>query len=180
MALELANAPAYFQRALDMILPTYTWKTCLLNLEDLTIFSRNLGDHLEHVDEILSNLVYAGVTLKIDNCHVCERKVEYVGFMIKTRNLETVKTNLESLRQAQSPTKTVQRRSFLWLCNAYRRSFDNFSIIAHPLNKVLKKGTPNSFQHGHEHREVFDTFIDISRSPTSIALPRDEILYSIV
>jgi Reverse transcriptase (RNA-dependent DNA polymerase) len=35
----LTNAPATFQRMVDMILAGFTWKSCLVYLDDIIIFS---------------------------------------------------------------------------------------------------------------------------------------------
>lgn len=54
MPFELTNAPACFQRALDIILTKYEWQTCLVYLEDVIIFSKSLDDYIIHVDKILT------------------------------------------------------------------------------------------------------------------------------
>eukprot|EP00171_Calliarthron_tuberculosum_P018627 IDg18627t1 len=41
MPFGLLNAPASFQRALDIILARYKWKTCLVYLDDVIVFSKN-------------------------------------------------------------------------------------------------------------------------------------------
>ena len=53
MPFGLTNAPATFQRGLDMVLSKYKWKTCLVYLDDVIIFSRSVEEHIQHVDEVL-------------------------------------------------------------------------------------------------------------------------------
>ena len=53
MAFGLFNAPATFQRALYNILTKYIWKTCLIYVDDVIIYSRNVHKHINHVDEIM-------------------------------------------------------------------------------------------------------------------------------
>lgn len=65
----LTNAPACFQRVLDFILTNYKWNTCLVYLEDIIIFSRNVEGHITHFDEILKTVTDATVLLKINECH---------------------------------------------------------------------------------------------------------------
>lgn len=47
----LTNGPACFQQYLEIILTKYNWKTCLVYLEDVLIFSKNVHDHIRHVDK---------------------------------------------------------------------------------------------------------------------------------
>jgi len=49
----LVNAPASFQRALDIILSGLRWQTCLVYLDDVIVFSRTVNDHIRHLREVL-------------------------------------------------------------------------------------------------------------------------------
>jgi len=58
----LCNAPAMFQRAMDLILAGVKWQICLVYLDDVIDFSRSPEEHLQHLDEVLTLLGKAGVT----------------------------------------------------------------------------------------------------------------------
>ena len=73
MPFELWNAPATFQRTLDLILTKYKWRTCLIYLDDAIVYSKDVDDHIRHVNERRSTLAYAGVTLNMKKCHVFKR-----------------------------------------------------------------------------------------------------------
>ena len=40
-------------------------KTCLVYLDDVIIFSKNVDEHIQHVDEVLTILRNAGISLKL-------------------------------------------------------------------------------------------------------------------
>jgi Reverse transcriptase (RNA-dependent DNA polymerase) len=61
----LRNAPATFQRSIDIILSGVKWKTCLVYLDDFIVFSKSKKDHLAHVAEALTLLGNAGLSLKL-------------------------------------------------------------------------------------------------------------------
>ena len=144
MPFGLTNAPATFQRALDMILSQFKWKTCLVYIDDVIIYSKTVEEHIHHVDEVLTALGKAGVTLKMKNCTSFSDKVEYLGHVIRPGRLEVDGTNTASLRNAKPPTSKTELRSFLGLCNVYRRCIQDFTKMAHQLNRLLKKGEPDS------------------------------------
>lgn len=75
MHFELTNVPACFQRDLYLIFTKFKWKTCLIDLDDVIIFYRDVHDHIEHVDEILKKLADAVFALKINKCHFFQRRV---------------------------------------------------------------------------------------------------------
>jgi len=68
MPLGLTNAPATFQRVLDIILSSLKWQICLVYLEDVIIFSANAEQHVNDVDTVLHPLREAGVTLNLEKC----------------------------------------------------------------------------------------------------------------
>ena len=78
----LRNAPATFQRALDIILNGFRWQWCLIYLEDGIVFSRTTDEHMRHFDEILTLLRRAGITLKLTKCSFFQPKVDYLGHVI--------------------------------------------------------------------------------------------------
>lgn len=56
MLLGLTNAPETFQRALYIDLAGYEWQSCLVHLDDITIFSKDAESHLREIEQILSAL----------------------------------------------------------------------------------------------------------------------------
>ena len=82
MPFGLRNAPTTFQRALDIILSGVRWQSCLIYLDDFIVFSRTTEGHLSNVNEILTILRNAGVTLKLKKCAFFQPRVDYLGHFI--------------------------------------------------------------------------------------------------
>jgi Reverse transcriptase (RNA-dependent DNA polymerase) len=53
MPFGLCNAPATFQRALDMILAKFKRNYALIYLDGVIIYSRTVEEHMTHLDEVL-------------------------------------------------------------------------------------------------------------------------------
>ena len=70
----LTNAPATFQRAIDMILSVVKWKTCLVYWDDVIVFSRSVEEHITHLDEVFGLLSRARVSLKASKCFLSRRR----------------------------------------------------------------------------------------------------------
>lgn len=64
MPFGLCNAPSTFQRCMELIFRGMQWKTLLIYLDDIILYSSNLDDHFEKLDEVLSRLKRAGLKLK--------------------------------------------------------------------------------------------------------------------
>lgn len=73
---RLSNAPATFQRALEISSSGLRWKICVDYLDDVNMFSPSTAQHVNDVEEILSPLKKAAVTLELNKCAFSKRKVD--------------------------------------------------------------------------------------------------------
>jgi hypothetical protein len=86
MPFGLRNAPATFQSFVDITLSGLTWKTCLVYLDDIIVFSKTPAEHMAHMDAVLKRLYRAGLTLNLKKCHFFKETVDYFGHMIRPAN----------------------------------------------------------------------------------------------
>lgn len=84
-----------------MILAGVKWKTCLVYLDDIIVFSRNPKEHLAHLDEIFGLLARAGVSLKATKCVLFHEEVEYLGHIVGRGHVRVNDKNLVGLREAR-------------------------------------------------------------------------------
>ena len=117
MPFGLTNAPATFQRTLDIVLSTFKWKTCLVYLDEVIIFSKNMEDHLLHVEQTLKALHAVGVTLKLEKCELFTTTVKYLGHVLRPGTLSIDEIATEALKELQHPRTQTELRQFLGLCN---------------------------------------------------------------
>lgn len=64
MPFGIRNKPATSQRALDSILSGVRRKTCLVYVDDISIFSKHMSQPVKDIGEVLALLPLARVTLK--------------------------------------------------------------------------------------------------------------------
>lgn len=67
MPFGLMNAPATFQRAMDVILVTVKWHFTIVYINGI-IFFKTPKQNLEHLGEVMRLLKNAGVTIKLKQC----------------------------------------------------------------------------------------------------------------
>ena len=132
MPFGLRNAPATFQRALDIILSEVRWQSCLIYLNDVIVLSRSTDEHLRHVDEILTLLRRAGITLRITKCSFFQPKVDYLGHVITPGNLQVATENTKPFAHALFPRNTTQLRPFLGAANVYRHFVTGYPSKHYP------------------------------------------------
>jgi Reverse transcriptase (RNA-dependent DNA polymerase) len=145
MPFDLLNAPATFQRAMDIILSEVRLESVIVYLDDIIIFSRTFEDHIRHLGIILNKLSAAAATLKFYKCHFFRNTVDYLGHRILTHKLQVLGKNVDSIEKAVHPSSKAQIRSFLGLCGVYRRFVPNYASIAKPLTALTKRGLQKKF-----------------------------------
>ncbi len=139
MPFGLMNSPATFQRAIDIILAGFKWSTCLIYLDDIIVFSKDKETHFKDLEDVLDALARANVTIKLKKCSFLTNKVKYLGHLIEPGRLSVDKASVAALQEALPPRNKTELRSFLGMCNVYRRFVHNYAKIVHPLNVLLKK-----------------------------------------
>ncbi len=68
MPFGLVNALAIFQRFMNDVLRDYLRKFCLVDLNNIIIYSKSLKDHKQHVRKVLQAIRSAGLKLNLAKC----------------------------------------------------------------------------------------------------------------
>lgn len=175
MPFGLCNAPATFQRTMDILLSGVRFQFALIYLDDIIVYSSSFRDHLGHLDHVLKTLREANVTLRLQKCRFASQEVEYLGHLIRPGELALKENNVKSLEGIQYPRTKTQLRSFLGTANFYRRFVRNFAKRAKPLTDLTVDEVPADLPEPTE--EELDSFEDIRGallSPETLALPRSD------
>jgi len=77
----------------------------------------------------------------------------FLGHVIDQQGVRTDPEKIEKVKNFPIPKNLTQLRSFLGLASYYRKFIKNFSKIAGPLNKLMKKGM--AFQWAPQQQQAF-------------------------
>ena len=93
----LAQAPAYFQQLISMVLQDCSSFT-MAYLDDIIIFSKNKQEHLKHIEIIFQKLVAAGLKVKESKCNFFKREIHYLGHLISDKGVHPLPEKLDTIR----------------------------------------------------------------------------------
>ncbi|VDH94031.1 Hypothetical predicted protein [Mytilus galloprovincialis] len=119
----MMNSPLTFQCLMTKVLKDLNFKIALVYIDDILIFSKNFEDHLNHLQQVFSNLREANLKLNPEKCKFATRTIKYLGHVISKDGIRVNPENTEKVKDFSRPTTAKQ----------------DYAHIAAPLTKLLKK-----------------------------------------
>lgn len=154
MLFGLTNAPASFQRLMDLVLTGMHWKCCLMYSDDIIVFTNTVEEHLLKLREVFLCIKKAGLKLKSSKCQLFATSVSFLWHQVSGDGISPDASNIEKVQNFAVPKDVTQLESFLGLANYYRKFIRNFANIAEPLSRLLHKDT--KFQWTDQCQKVFE------------------------
>ena len=155
MPFGLCNAPATFQRLMEVVLRGLVRECCLVYLDDILVIGRTFTEHLANLAKVFSRLREAGLHLKPSKCHLVATEVEYLGHVVSHQGVTADPKKIKAVQEYPVPIDVKGLRSFLGLASYYRRFIPNFASVAKPLHVLTRKDMP--FKWTDECKTAFES-----------------------
>lgn len=89
MPFGLTNAPSNFQRFMNSIFHEYLRKFILVFFDDILFYSRNMGEHVQHMRITFKLLIQHQLYAKKSKCVSAAAKVENLGHYVSVQGVAT-------------------------------------------------------------------------------------------
>ena len=169
MPFGLCNAPATFQRLMDMILAGLQWNRCLVYLDDVIIIGRTFLDHLTNLSMVFERIRQAGLKLQPSKCKLCRKEVTFLGHIVSQDGIATDHSKTEQVSKWPVPSSCTEVQRFLGLANYYRRFVQDFAAMAKPLHRLTERNA--QFRWTTECQRAFDKLKSCLVSAPILAFP---------
>lgn len=177
MPMGLTNAPATCQRLMEMVLRGLPWKTCLVYLDDVLIYSHSFSEHLQHLEEILSRFQSSGLKLNPSKCSFATEQVQFLGHVVSKNGIQPDPKNVKSVQDWPTPRSATEVRAFLGLCSYYRKFIRNFAHHSVPLHALTEKNA--LFHWTSQCQDAFTYLKHALSNPPVIAFPDFTLPFSL-
>ena len=155
MPFGLRNAPAIFQRCMEVVLrECYSFSAPYI--DDIIVFSNSGEEHVEHLRLVLKALSEHGMTLKERKCEFGKEKVEYLGHVIGGGELAVPAHRAAAMASYIRPRTKKQLRSFLGAAGYYRQFVEGFAKLSAVLTPWTSKSAPSIVSWTVEGQEAFE------------------------
>ncbi|GBG91817.1 hypothetical protein CBR_g53708 [Chara braunii] len=167
-SMGICNAPATFQRAMNMTFQNFVNKTRLMQgminfcvivyMDDILVYSETYHGHAQHIEWTLDALRDAGFKIALEKSEFFLSEILFLGYVVIRGGLRPDSRKVAAVKEAPVPTSLTQVRAFLGLASYYQRFIKGFAEIARPLTNLLRKDQPLSWD--AECQQAFATLKD--------------------
>ena len=140
MAFGMRNAPATFQRLVNIVLAGV--ENCTAYLDDLVVHSSSWTEHVATLKVVFERLQAASLTLNLAKCEFGKATVTYLGKEVGRGQVRPIQTKVEAIITYPVATTRRQLRRFLGMVGYYRSFCKNFSTVAAPLTALISPKVP--------------------------------------
>lgn len=159
----LATGGLVLTRLLDEILHDLKFKCVFNYLDDLVIYSPTFESHLNHLEEVLTRLGRAGLTVNPEKAVFGVPEIKFLGHLVSARGVAVDPDRTQAIRSFPRPRDVKGVARFIGMVLFFSKFIPNFSEIAAPLNMLRKKG--QKFVWGTAQQEGFDKLKEAIISP---------------
>ena len=130
LSFGLTNAPALFQRLMDLVLAGLTWDVCLVYLDDVIVMADTFERHLERLKLVMNRLRSAGLKLNPEKSRLFQLKTNFLGHVTSGRRIEPDPETVKAVVEWPTSRNLTEARGFVALASYYRRFVGSFAEIA--------------------------------------------------
>jgi hypothetical protein len=154
---------------MDTVLRDILWQFVVVYIDDINIGSATFEEHLSHLEQVFSCLEKAGLKLSPEKCFFFKDELPFLGHVVSRNGINTDPEKLKVIKEFPVPKDLTQLRGFIALASYYRKFVRNFSLIAEPLNRLLKKNTPYIWD--EDQQRAFERLKTCLTTPPILAYP---------
>ena len=135
-------------------------------IDDISMHADSFEAFSELFEAVLQRMAYSGMSLKASKCYLLHQRLEVLGYYVTPDGLVMQPEKLSALikkigpdGRPVGPSSVKEIRTFLGAVQFYRRFLPRLSLLAAPMNALLKKipeGDPRWQTGTVEHRNMWE------------------------
>src|SRR3569833_3133493 len=132
------NAPALFQRLMDRELRQLR-EVARAFIDDTIVHLRGFEAHLEALRAVFEQLRKYNIMVHPKKIRILFPEIPFLGHLVNPVGLKPQEVKVAAIQRIPYLTSVTALKQLLGIINYYRRFLKGCSVIARPLNNLLKK-----------------------------------------
>ena len=178
MPFGLANGPSHFQRVMDWVFKDLLGTCVMVYIDDIVIYSKNMDEHISHLELVFKRLAKFGLQLKAEKCKFGLEEINLLGFVLNKTGIRANPEKTQAISSMPPPRNVKQVRSFLGMTGYYRQCIPGYANISQPLNELTKKR--QKFVWNSQCQSAFDSLKRALTSENIVRYPRIDLPYKVL
>lgn len=151
LPMGLKTSPSAFSRMITVAMSGLNYEQCLVYLDDLCVFGRNLENHNKNLMSVFSRLRKVNLKLNPAKCKFLQKETLYLGHLVSENGISPDPLKTRVLENYPRPQNSDEIKRFVAFANYYRKFIPNFAEKACPLNKLCSKNATFNWNKECEH-----------------------------
>lgn len=166
MPFGLVSAPMTAMRVMNEVTKGLN-DTCFVFYDDILVFTPTFEKHLNALEQLFQRFSTANIKLNAKKCDLLLNSISYLGHLVTPEGIEPDPEKIKSVKMFKTPTTITEARSFIGLCNFFRRFIKGFADIARPIHDTITTKKPFSWTKNAQ--KAMDELKDKLTSPPVLA-----------
>ena len=133
-------------------------RCAVVYIDDITIFSPSLCQHLIYLGEVFKRLTAMNLKLNLEKYNFVKTEVKVLGHLHQNKEYNRIQRRVKVYKKLEPPKDVTGVKSFLGVRNYFRKFIPQCSVLAKPL-LLLTRGCQNSrnrFCWGEDQQTSFE------------------------
>ncbi|KAL0201466.1 hypothetical protein M9458_004653, partial [Cirrhinus mrigala] len=178
MLYGLSISPSVFQTFMNEVFREFLHQFVVVYIDDNLIYSRNLAEHRQHVQQVLHKLRDHSLYLKLEKCEFHRPSIQFLGYIITAEGVQMDQGKVSAIQEWPQPLTVKKLQRFLGFSNFYRRFIKDYSTITAPLTSLLR-GKPKDLSWNPSAHEAFQRLKEIFSTAPLLHHPDPELPFTV-
>ena len=170
MPFGLSNAPATFQRTMNLVLSGLIWVNVIVYLDDVNVIGRTFQENLANLRVVLSRFRKYGLKLKPRKCVLFKRETAFLGRRVDSAGVHMTDDHVKAVQEWPEPKNRKQVEQFLGFINYHRSFIQDLAKTTAPLYELT--GPKAKWRWGEEHSKAFGQLKQVMTSVPVLGCPK--------
>lgn len=177
LPLGMKTSGAVFQRVMDQVFDGLQPKIVVVYIDDVTVFSPTLEQHLKDLEQVFERIHQAGLKVSYAKCKLAQEEILVLGHHISKKGIRPNESKVQAISQMKPPTTIKGVKSFMGALMFFQRFIPDMASIAEPLWGLCRKRV--AFVWGKAQQEAFEKLKEKLTKAPILRLPQWELPFTI-
>jgi len=132
------NSPRQFSKAVAKALSGLLYLGTINYVDDVINYAKNFEDLLIILENLLNRIRETGFKLKASKCKFGYFELKILGQIVNKEGIKPNPAGLDAIKKFPTPKTIKQTRSFLGMCNFFRKFISRFAEIISPITNLTR------------------------------------------